>query len=160
MLRFAITILMFILTVGSAHAGSQSIPEAGAAKNESTRYLYTHVISNYFDAKIPANDHLVVSARNDKEMKFLLTAIADENHECVIEGKAIRSGNGRYKYQENACRMIFIFGPDEVTLQVTGANGDYCQCPDLRSGHGCGFNTLISSATYKKAKKAAKPNPR
>lgn len=153
MLRFVIMMLMFILTVGSVYAGSQSIQEPGAAGSERTRYLYTHVISSHYDAKIQANDHLVVSGRNDKEMSFLLTAIANENHECVIEGKAIKSADGHYKYQENACQMIFTFGQDELDLKVTGANGNYCQCPDLRSGHGCGFNTLINSATYKKEKK-------
>lgn len=153
MLRFTVTILMFILTVGSVYAGSKSVNESHQAESVSTRYLYTHVISSYYDAKMQANDHLVVSGRNDKEMSFLLTAIANENHECVIEGKAIRSADGRYNYQENMCRMIFTFGSDEVVVQVTGTNGNYCQCPDLRSGHGCGYNTRIDSATYKKAKK-------
>jgi hypothetical protein len=41
-----------------------------------------------------------------------------------------------------------------VAVRVTGANGKYCRADDLRAGNGCGFNTQIESATYKKAKKA------
>lgn len=160
MLRFTITILMLILSVGFVYADSQSIPDPGQAPMESTRYLYTHEMSNIYEAKIQANDHLVISGRVDKEIIFLLTAIANENHECVIEGKATRSVDGRYEYQENSCRLIFTFGPGEVVLQATGVNGSFCQCPDLRAGHGCGYNTLINSATYKQEKKKAQTGSR
>lgn len=160
MLRFTITFLMLIFMTGSVYAGSDSLPDRDTARKEATRYLHTHVISTHYDGKVSANDHLVVSGRDDKEMSFLLTAIANENHECVIEGKAIRVDDGRYEYRENSCRMLFVFGQDELVLKVTGATGNYCQCPDLRAGHGCGFNTSINSATYKKEKKAVKPNPR
>ena len=145
---------------GPVYAGSDSLPDRDTARKEATRYLHTHVISTYYDGKVNANDHLVVSNKDAKEMSFLMTAIADDSHECVIEGKAIRVDDGRYEYRENTCRILFVFGQDELVLKVTGANGNFCRCPDLRTGHGCGFNTLIDSATYKKEKKAAKPNPR
>ena len=160
MLRYVITLLMLFFTVSYVYAGSESLPGPDGAQKGSTLYLHTHVISTYYDKEMRANNHLVISNKDAKEMNFLMTAIANENHECVLEGKATRVDDGRYEYRENKCLIFFVFDQDQVSLQVTGANGNFCRCDDLRAGHGCGFNTSIDSATYKKAKKPARSHSR
>ncbi len=68
-------------------------------------------------------------------------------------------GDGRYEYRENTYRLIFAFGPGEVVVQTVGINGSFCQCPDLRTGYGCGYNTMIHPATHKTEKKKRQPVP-
>lgn len=158
MLRFIITFLMFIFTVGQVYAGGESMPNPGAADNERTLYLHAHTISHVEHGEIKANNHLRVWNKNVKEMDFSVMTISNDYHECFLEGKATQVALQSYEYRENKCRVLFVFDQDEVTLRVTGANGAYCRTDDLRAGNGCGFNTLIDSATYKKAKPVARSN--
>ena len=160
MLRLTVTLLIFISMVGAAHAGSDSAPAPGAAEKGTALYLYTHAISHTQHGEIKANNHLRVWSKDAKEMRFSLMTLANEYHECLLEGKATQTGNREYEYRENKCRMLFVFDENDVTLRATGASGESCRTEDLRPGHGCGFHTVIESATYQKAKKTVRPASR
>ncbi len=149
--RFLIAILISLGTAGLLYASDGTAPPTDT--NVKTLYLHSHKISNQYDKDISANNHLVVFNRDNKEMSFMLTMLADENHECVLEGKATRGPDARYTYQENKCVLSFAVGPEQVDLDVKGSGGKACRVFDLREGHGCGYNTKIDPGIYKKAKK-------
>ena len=153
MYRWLAVLLSFICLCGAAYA-KDSLPASDM--KPAIRYFHKHKITNSYDGEIIANDHLLVQSRNDKEMKFILSVISDENDECLIEGTAARiDGSNAYEYRQNKCRMIFAFGPENVHLQAFGAAGNSCYVSDLRQGHGCGAHTCILSGSYIKAKAAS-----
>ena len=151
MLRFTITFLTLFFTAGSVNAGGETVPGV----NEATLYLQTKTISHTQHGETKANNHLRIRTGHVKKIFFSLTTIANEYHECLLEGEATRIDERQYEYRENKCRVIFVLSSDDVTLHATGAHGDYCRADDLSAGHGCGYNTTIDSATYKKVRKPA-----
>jgi len=154
MKRFLITALMLICTAGLLYAAGGTAPSSETSVKTRTLYLHSHKISNHYEKDFSANNHLVVLSHSDREMSFMITTISDENHECILEGKATRGQDGRYEYKENSCLLSFAVGAEQVDLDVKGSGGKVCRVYDLREGHGCGYNTSIDPGVYQKAKTA------
>lgn len=152
--RFLMTVFILFWTSGLLYAadGAATHPDAGAITR--TLYLCSHKISNHYDKDFSANNHLMVWNQGDMEIGFMLVVISNDNHECLMEGTAVRGRDGRYEYRENQCRLSFAVGKDQVDFDVKGSGGSVCRAADLREGHGCGYNTSIDPGIYKKAQKA------
>ncbi|MEE9913780.1 MAG: hypothetical protein K4571_18880 [Deltaproteobacteria bacterium] len=160
MLRLKLTVLIFIIAAGSVFAADPSVPGRQADPRDVTLYLNARAVTHAEYGTTKANNHLRVWSRDAKEMSFSLTTISSEYQECLMEGKATRAGDGPYEYRENTCRMAFAFGSDAVDVRVTGADGQYCRCGDLRPDHGCGSRTTIDSGAYQKARIITPMHPR
>lgn len=152
--RFLTTIFILICTAGLLYAADGTMPPSDATAKTRMLYLHAHRISNHFDKDFNANNHLMVWNQGDTEIGFMMAVISNDNHECLMEGTAVRGRDGRYEYRENKCQLSFAVGPDQVDLDVKGSGGKTCRATDLREGHGCGYNTSIDPGVYKKAQKA------
>src|SRR5512145_2692299 len=97
MLRLRITLLIFILTAGSAFAADPSVPGGQAGPRDVTLYLNTRAVTHAEYGTTKANNHLRVWSRDANEMSFSLTTISSEYQECLIEGKATRAGDKPYE---------------------------------------------------------------
>lgn len=150
MARFVSLWLVFLFTACTVCATDSSTPCPPPADDGCCLYLYTHPVSHPVYGKQNANDHLRVVSKDDEKMTFQLTTIGDEYHECLIMGEADKSGAGIYEYRENKCRLTFVFSPGEVAVTAEGREGAFCRVADLRTGHGCGYNTLINSSVYRR----------
>jgi uncharacterized protein len=129
-------------------------PDLDLKQKGVTDYSHQTVIYHSIDGEMKGADSLTVWNRDARKMCFSITTVSDEYRTCCLEGTATAVSENEYSYTENKCNVIFIFTKDEAKVKAVGPEGrNFCVAEDLDEDSGCGMNTSIDSATYKKTKK-------
>jgi uncharacterized protein len=129
-------------------------PDLDLKQKGVTEYSHQRVIYHSIDGEMKGADSLTVWNRDARRMCFSITTVSDEYRTCCLEGKATAVSENEYSYTENKCRALFTFIRDKVKVKMIGSEGtNYCAGEDLGEDSGCGMNTSIDSATYRKTKK-------
>jgi hypothetical protein len=133
-----------------ATPGDDDFPEQGVLT-----FLNDHAVFHVHDGETETADVLQVWNKRPKEMCFYITTVSNNYHTCSIGGKATAVSENEYSYAENKCHVILTFTEDEAKVEVIGSERrNFCTREDLDEDNGCGLNTYIPSATYKKSNKA------
>lgn len=154
--KLFVACLLVISICSNVFAECEQLPESDYAQHRLTSYINSHDIFEPIERNTSVEDVLEVWDKKSNDLCFFVTFVTNDYHMCFLGGKALKVSANEYSYSENKCRVSIKFMSTKVKFTAKGSLTDGCSTDDLSEQNGCGFNTSIESAVFKKNGKPSK----